>query len=315
MSVRRLSEKTQLSLVGGRRVFVFTDVEPASLDQKHYDWRPMVRTLAELRAKNIPLILCTSKSRAEVDRLRRQMQHSDPCIAENGGVLLLPWKWLGKTNLGRLQKNDLALQLGWNYPDVLRVLKELARSAGVSVRGFHQMTAAEIARKTGLALAQARKAMLRESSEPFEFVNAGEKQVRAFLRAARERRMQVAKGARFWHLTIGSDKGQAMALLTQLAQIGNETPIRTIAAGNSPIDLPMLAQADLPILMPDHKGDFDSLLLHSLPFAQRAPGSGAGAWAQAIDQALLRPNLNPNPTQHAKISSRPSTQLQLQVAR
>lgn len=289
MRTTRKSHNSELQLIPSpQRLLVFTDLDGTLLHPINYEWRGAASTLGELRRKRIPLILCTSKTRAEIKTLRRTMGHVDPYIAENGGILVVPWTFFGKPDTERARSRELVLRLGWTQAEASQVLNTLARSTKVKVRGFHEMSAAEIARATGLTLAEAHKARLREASEPFQIVSASTAQMRAFWRAARERKMKLAEGGRFWHLTMGTDKGQAMALLIQLKEIVEGVQLRTIAAGDSSIDLPMLMQASLPILMPGSNGKFDPKLIRELPAAIRASGSGPAAWAEAVRSGVLQ---------------------------
>jgi mannosyl-3-phosphoglycerate phosphatase len=283
---QRQNLNSRLALVERRRLFVFTDLDGTLLDPVRYDWRAAASTLAYLRERNILLIPCTSKTRAEVEPLRRKMQHSGPYIAENGGVLVLPWKFLGRDSAQQPKPRELVLQLGASYEDVRRGLVKLSRLVRVSVRGFQEMTAEEVADATGLTRAQARRARLREASEPFRFLKASTAQIREFRRAARTWGFHVAEGARFWHLTMGTDKGKTMGLLLELADIMRGERALTIAAGDSSIDLPMLRQADVPILMPGRGGHFDPHLARALPRALRARANGPAGWADAIRRAI-----------------------------
>jgi mannosyl-3-phosphoglycerate phosphatase len=289
MRTKEKSHNSELQLVESpQRLLVFTDLDGTLLHPINYEWQAARSTLGELRRKKIPLVLCTSKTRAEIKTLRRKMGHVDPYIAENGGILVIPWTFFGKPESGGGRSRELVLRLGWTQAEASQVLSTLARSAKVKVRGFHQMSAAEIARATGLTLANARKAQLREASEPFQIVSASPAQMRALRRATRERRIKLAEGGRFWHLTMGTDKGQAMALLIQLKAIVEGVQFRTIAAGDSSIDLPMLKQASLPILMPAPDGKFDSKVIRALPAAIRGRGTGPAAWAEAVRAAVLQ---------------------------
>lgn len=289
MRTPKKSHNSELQLIQSpQRLLVFTDLDGTLLHPINYEWRGAASTLGELRRKRIPLILCTSKTRAEIKTLRRKMGHVDPYIAENGGILVVPWTFFGKPDTEGARSRELVWRLGWTQAEASQVLSRLARRAKVKVRGFRQMSVAEIARATGLTLAEARKAQMREASEPFQIVSASTAQMRAFWRAARERRIKLAEGGRFWHLTMGTDKGQAMTLLIQLKEIVEGVQLRTIAAGNSSIDLPMLTQASLPILIPRPNGKFDPKVIRALPGAIRASGSGPAAWAEAVRSAVLQ---------------------------
>jgi mannosyl-3-phosphoglycerate phosphatase len=277
-----------LTLVKKKRLFVFTDLDGTLLDPSDYEWGPAIGLLAELRKKSIPVVFCTSKTRAEVQDLQRRMGHKDPYIAENGGILVLPMAFLGRLVPRGDRPRELVLHLGWKHADILQVLRELAQRTKVSIRCFHQMTPKEIARTTGLTLAQSRRAQQRDASEPFQFVNASAAKIRDFQRVARLRGFELAQGTRFWHLTTGSDKGQAMQLVVQLSQIVSGVPALSIAAGDSSIDLPMLTQADLPILLPQPDGRMNSRLSRALPHALHGSQAGPHGWAHSVKQGVSR---------------------------
>jgi mannosyl-3-phosphoglycerate phosphatase len=252
----------------------------------NYDWRAADAMMQQLRARQIPLVLSSSKTCAELSLLCRKMQHCDPYIAENGGVLVLPSDFLRELGYPYALNQDVVLQLGWNQERLLPLLNKLVREARVSVRTFHQMRVEEIAQRTGLSVASARRARQRQTSLPFYFENATPGRIRTFLRAARRCGARVGRGARFWHLTVGSDKGDAMKALILMIRILAGGTIQTIAAGDAPIDLPMLMQADVPILFPRSDATVDPELERALPKALHARGNGPAAWTTAIERAL-----------------------------
>src|SRR5215467_11671757 len=71
------------------RTLVFTDLDGTLLDE-NYSWRGAESALAELRRLRVPLILCTSKTRAEVQKLRTALKNNDPYSVENGGMVVIP---------------------------------------------------------------------------------------------------------------------------------------------------------------------------------------------------------------------------------
>jgi mannosyl-3-phosphoglycerate phosphatase len=249
VSAREKIGRAASRLDGRKRLLVFTDLDGMLLATHTHDWQEVAPTLAELRRQKIPLILCTSKTRAEVDALRRTIGHHDPYIAENGGILVLPWELLGTQIMRGLKPREFVVQLGWNYPEILRALTNLSRLAKVEVRGFDEMTAEEIARTTGRTPADARRARRREASECFQFIDADPARIQDFRRIARAGGMQVAQGEAFWHLTAGTDKAQAMGLLSCLYEFVEGVRVRTIVVGDADFDLPKLEQADLAILV------------------------------------------------------------------
>ena len=63
----------------------------------------------------------------------------------------------------------------------------------------------------------------------------------------------------------------------------------TVALGDSPNDIPMLREVDVPILVAHPGGRYDTETLASVPRAQRAGGIGPEGWNRAV-LGLLRGN-------------------------
>ena len=72
------------------RLLVFTDLDGTLLDHESYSFEPALPALAVLKEKNIPLVLCTSKTRAEIELFRIQLKNIHPFISENGGAIFVP---------------------------------------------------------------------------------------------------------------------------------------------------------------------------------------------------------------------------------
>jgi mannosyl-3-phosphoglycerate phosphatase len=71
-------------------LLIFTDLDGTLLDHDTYDFSPALPALTALRADNVPLILCSSKTRAELEYWKERLNIHDPFISENGGVLAIP---------------------------------------------------------------------------------------------------------------------------------------------------------------------------------------------------------------------------------
>jgi mannosyl-3-phosphoglycerate phosphatase len=268
------------------RTLVFTDLDGTLLDE-NYSWRGAESALAELRRLRVPLILCTSKTRAEVQKLRTALKNNDPYSVENGGMVVIPKSSPLTKVAGSFRKRDLIFQLGTDYPTILKTLQSLAEESGISIQGFHQMTTAELARDTGLSQHQARLARKRECSEPFRFLKASDREIRHFTRLAKKRGYQVQRGGRFWHLSAGSDKGQALLFLTALYEMAWQSQVRVIAMGDAPNDLAMLSEADIPILLASPSGQFDPKVAATLPHVRKVSRKSPDAWSRAVLHAVL----------------------------
>jgi mannosyl-3-phosphoglycerate phosphatase len=269
------------------RILVFTDLDGTLLAHDSYSWEGARPALEELKRQAIPLVFCTSKTRAEVRSLRKAIGNTDPFIVENGGVVVIP---AGRSS--RLtppaKKHDRTLMLGRPYREVVAALRDLARRAKVEVRGFHQMTDEEVAERTGLSLKGAHQARQRETGEPFLFLDATPREIRSFSRVAHDSGYTLQRGGRFWHISANCDKGLALSTVIGYYRALWRTPIHTIALGDSGNDLPMLQLVNAPILMPKPDGSFDREINSALPRVVRCPEQGPKGWGQAVLGAIQK---------------------------
>lgn len=265
-------------------MLVFTDLDGTLLDEVTYGFEPARPALEALRERGVPLVLCTSKTRAEMAPLAARLGLDSPLIVENGGAVVVPAYVLPAPPAWARREGDrVILPLGVERQVLLAALPEVAREAGVEVRPFAEMQAAEIAALTGLDPDAAALAGEREYDEPFVVLDATARDpdLDARLdRAARARGLRVTHGGRLHHLTGPTDKGRAVRTLVELRPA--PPGASSVGLGDAANDVPMLRAVDRPIVMPRRSGGFDPVLASALPHAERAPEPGPGGWARAV---------------------------------
>jgi mannosyl-3-phosphoglycerate phosphatase len=260
---------------------IFTDLDGTLLDHHTYSWAAARPALAEIRRRRVPLVFCTSKTRAELMPLRRRLRNAHPFITENGGGVFVPRGYFRSQPARKIV-------LGRSHSEIVAALEEIARKAGARVRGFHQMSVSEIGRATGLSRHEARLARRREFDEPFTFLGASPAVQRRFARLVRRRGLDLTRGGRFWHLFSGADKGVAVRKLASLYRRSWRRPFSTLALGDSANDLPLLATAQHAVLLPGPDGRFDRRVTRALPRVRRAVAPGPAGWNEAVLEALAR---------------------------
>ena len=67
------------------RMIIFTDLDATLIDHDTYEFEEARETLDVLRRRSIPVILCSSKTRAEIEVYRERMNLEAPFVVENGG--------------------------------------------------------------------------------------------------------------------------------------------------------------------------------------------------------------------------------------
>jgi mannosyl-3-phosphoglycerate phosphatase len=261
---------------------VVTDLDGTLLDQDTYELAPARPGLDALRARRLDLVLCSSKTRAEMGPLAEELGVRALLVVENGGAVVLPAGLVPRLPPGaHRESEEIVVPLGTPRSSLVAALPEVAREAGVAVRGFGEMTPGDVAALTGLGLSAAARALRREWDEPFLVEGEAEADVDRHLQeAARRRGLCVTSGGRLHHLTGPTDKGQALEVLLRL--LPHDPHGRTVGLGDAANDLPMLRVVDRPIVMPGKDGGVDPALVSALPEAERAPGPGPAGWARAV---------------------------------
>lgn len=272
---------------------VFTDLDGTLLDHATYRWEAAQRALDALRDSRVPLIAVSSKTRAEIQPILTRLGRREPIVVENGGGIYLPAGYFPFRIKGAVKsrKGGLHVALGTPRPRLLRALAQASQRAGVRVRSFAAMNAREIAERTGLSLAGARRALERDFDEPFVIL-ASNRQARARLeREIHFLGLSMTRGSRFFHILGGNDKGDAVWKLTAWFYRAFGHSVSTIGLGDSPNDIPMLRAVDVPILVARPNGRYDAETLAAVPRVQRAGGAGPAGWSCALLRILRSPGL------------------------
>jgi len=277
---------------------VFTDLDGTLLDHDTYEWDAAVPALRACRRRGTPVILVSSKTRSEMDILRRALSLSDPFVSENGGGLFFPKETFVDPPPGSVPLTDPAgetgfskgawapkvgglwkLSLGVPYPRLICALDEIRHELGWDIRGFSDMGLEEISRLTGLGAEEARRAAMREYDEPFIIHGNPLMEMRFLYRAAEKRGLMITSGGRFYHLQGKNDKAQAMETIAACYR-KTHTAARVIALGDSPNDFSMLERADIPVLIRSRRNYSD--LKRRIPRLRISDQVGPEGWNSVV---------------------------------
>ncbi len=260
-----------------RPIILFSDLDGCLLDASAYSFEAAAPALGALRARRIPLILASSKTRAEIEALRARLAHTDPFIAENGGGLFIPKGHFPFPLEGSVLRGPYqVVEAGTPYPRLRTALKEIERALGWELRGFGDMPPEEVAARTGLSYAEAVLAKQRQYDEPFviEPDRTG-----AVLEQIKAHGLSCTRGGRFYHLTGETDKGWACRYLIGCYR-RQHGELLTVAIGDSLNDFAMLAAVDRPFLVQREDGSYDDSI--QLPNLVRIGAPGPAGWNQAV---------------------------------
>jgi mannosyl-3-phosphoglycerate phosphatase len=263
---------------------VFTDLDGTLLDQETYGWLDAKPALELCKRRKVPVVLVSSKTRAELEAIRRDLSLSDPFVSENGGGIFFPAESFKDAPPGAVLDHGVwKWTLGTPHSELVQALRHIREELGWPLRGFSDMDTQEIARMTGLDPEASRLASLREYDEPFVLPEVEGYEKRRLLEAARRRGLTITEGGRFFHLQGRNDKGRALKeIMTVYARLFGEA--FSIALGDSPNDFSMLQHADVPVLVRSERNYAG--LRDKIPRLRITKSRGPRGWNEAI-QALL----------------------------
>ena len=267
------------------RYLVFTDLDGCLLDSRTYSFDAARPALERLQSNRIPVVLVSSKTRAEIEPLRRHLDHQGPFIVENGGAVFVPGGTFDfPMERARRRASYQVIEFGTPYAMLRDVLKQIEDSVGTPLIGFGDLSIDDIMELTGLPREAALRAKLREYDEPY-IVRGPETIAAEVCRQIIMRGLQWTKGGRFFHLTGLNDKGQAALKLLhcykrQWNLDGQPHEVETVGIGDSLNDLPLLLAVDHPVLVQKPDGSYDREI--DVPQLIHAPGIGPVGWNHAI---------------------------------
>lgn len=262
-----------------RQIVVFADPERTLLDHRAHPcvpWCPALRVLAD---HQVPLVLCSSRTRAELEVIQQEFRFRHPFISESGAAVYLPRGYFshGLETGGRSGYDVIAF--GGPHQRVVETLRYAAAAQAIDVRGFHDMSVQEVADECRLTLAEARLAQLREYDEPFRILSKDQAVHNRLFGALRRVGMRCVTSGEFHHVSLGADVRRSVQSLRSLYrhQFGR---VLTVGVSTGHTDR-LLREVDVPIVVRDPEIDVTSVL-RTVPTARVTSQAGSAGWHEAI---------------------------------
>lgn len=257
------------------RTIIFTDLDGTLLDAKTYSFEQALPALRLARQKYVPIVFVSSKTRAELEKLRHLLENRHPFIAENGGGIFIPEGYFPFRVDGEATDGYQVISLGTPYPEIRRRFIALRERLGIAVRGFGDMTPDQVAELTGLSREEAVRAMQRDFCEPFVFPGPPDER---FLLGIEAEGLRWTQG-RFFHIMGQHHKGRAAEVLRKLFE-QRDGSVVTMGIGDSLNDLPLLLAVDRPVLIRREDGAYDARI--NIRGIQRTESIGPAGWNEAV---------------------------------
>lgn len=264
-----------------KKFVIFTDLDGTLLDYSTYSFEKALPALQLLKKKDIPIIICSSKTKKEIEYYRKKLDNNHPFVSENGGGIFIPKNYFElkvKSLKVRVAEEDdyKIIRLGASYPDLRKAMETLQKE-GFEVKGFGDMSVHELAEIAHMTIEEAGMAKERYFDEPF-ICSSPPHKLSQLLNSINKKGFKFTQG-RFYHILGSSNKGIAVSMLIELYK-KKYKQIETIAVGDSPNDIPMLERVDYPIIVQKHDGSYDGKI--KIPSIIKANGIGPDGWNEAV---------------------------------
>lgn len=274
-------------------IIIFTDLDGTLLDHDTYGFDDAQPALDLLDANDIPVVLSSSKTLAEMIHLRKALQNIHPFISENGSVIAIPNNYFPMMTrpLPKPDENDgLHLEYpGGDRRSLLSILHHIRDDNGYYFTGFDDMTIEQLAHETGLALPQAELAKERISTEPIKWQDTPD-QWQRFTTQLSEQGLAWVQGGRFLSISRPFDKKDGIKRLLDLYNQDLHSHCLTIGLGDSPNDQGMLAMMDIAVIIRSKQSE--TIALKQPKKIIKTVKKGPKGWQEAMDM-IFSDHFNP----------------------
>ena len=265
-------------MIENSSIWVVSDVDGTLMDHS-YDLSPAKETIKKLQKLSIPVILCTSKTAAEVKVIRNELKLTDPYIVENGAAIY------GES----LERVNGEIILGIKYESLEEILNLISNEIDYKLTPLNNLTDQEATHLTGLKGNSLN--LMRDRHWSMPFLNPPSCLEEKINICCKKFNVDIFKGNRMSHLlSTKSNKGKAINALKEYSNVQN---IEIIGLGDSPNDLPLLLNSDIKIVIPGIEGPNLNLLdqLKDLEFTLASEPNGYG-WKKEINKLLIKRELS-----------------------
>ncbi|MFU9137948.1 mannosyl-3-phosphoglycerate phosphatase-related protein [Erwinia tasmaniensis] len=254
-------------------LMIVTDLDGSLLDHHTYSWQPAQSWLDRLTAADIPVVICSSKTAAEIIPLQRALGISGmPFISENGAIV----------DGGSAGSVPPVVQQGKDYAGLCDTLQRLRSQYDAKFTGFADVTQKEVADWTGLSLHDALLAKQRQGSESIIWRDSPEK-FTLFQHWLADEGLELVQGGRFWHvMNQGGGKGAALAWLLEHLSPPSSSRYLTVGLGDGPNDAPMLESTDYAVIIKGYSKTPIGLLRNDNENIFHSTHYGPQGWSEGL---------------------------------
>ena len=262
---------------------VFSDLDGTLLDHDTYSFEPAADAIRVLQRRGIPVVICSSKTRAEIEAIQQAMELDHPFVSENGGGFFVPRGYFPfPIDGGRRDGRHDAFEFSLRYPRIVSALRARARAVGAGIVGFADLTSGQVASLCGLNPGAGEAGEAPRLRRAVHGRRGGATARAALFAGLRAAGLRCTSGSRFDHVTGSPGKGGAVRVARALYARAAGRPVLAIGLGDGLNDISMFREVDVPVLVGARSIPNVARLLRGIPVARLTERRGPEGWADAI---------------------------------
>lgn len=291
-SIRKITKKNTEGKIDAFSSLVVTDLDGTLLDHYSYSWEAALPAIAQLKTREIPIIINTSKTFNEVKKISEQLELDAPFIVENGSALYFPKQFVADHDLvlsnSSVLEDHYQIIFGEERSTIIDIIYGLRATHDFKFSGYSDWSLEEIQEKTGLDASSAAASVDRHFSEPLIWEDT-EYALTKFQYLLSKHNLSTLKGGRFLHILGETNKAKPIVFLEQLLSPSSKEKLSLICLGDSQNDAEMLAVADFPVWVKSPKADYPKHLgANQAMYTQLL---GPAGWNEAINLIFHTENI------------------------
>jgi mannosyl-3-phosphoglycerate phosphatase len=269
-----------------RRLIVVTDIDASLLEPGTRSLLDERAALDFLEARGIPLVINSSRTRAEIERLHQTLRLLTPFISEHGSALFIPHGCFPSIPARSARAvGGHVIEFGRPYHEVVDAVRATGRELGVDIVGFADLTIEDVARELGVTTVEAQLAKLREYTELIRIADENEARRSRVLNALRRRGLRCQPTGRHHLVTATRDRAESLLTLRALWRHAWGEP-HVAGFGDSEDDVIWLRHADVAVIVQNDRTGAPSRAVSKLPTAHVTRSPGRHGWSDAIFECI-----------------------------
>lgn len=264
---------------------IFTDLDGTLIDFVDYSFEGSREAVEKVKQEEIPIVFCSSKTKAEQQYYVDKLEIKDPFITENGSAIVIPKGYFQFAyHIDDEDDQFHYIILGQPRHRILEVISDMKRKLGIEATGYNDLTLPEIKEIIKLSTAFSKRAANREYSETILKHNATEQQFDEMQEYLSDKGLLLQSGGKF-HTVIGdsADKGKAVIKLINLYQEQYEGDVISFGIGDSANDVPLLQSVDAGFQVQKPGEEWSDLGIEGI---EKIAGVGPEGWTLAAEVIL-----------------------------